>query len=435
MEKFDVIVIGSGPGGAAMAGGLASQGKTVGLVERDKWGGTCPNYGCDPTKILMGAVETLNRAKDLQIAGLHGELTLDWSELMSRKNAYTEPFPVNYKKSLELSKNITPLTGDATFTEDENLQVGDKLYSAERYIIATGQKPSLPDFPGHELFKTSNDFLSLEKLPASIIILGTGYVALEIGQIAAAAGSKVTLVARRQNHINGFDDELAQVFLKQIEVAGIELVEDFVTEKAEATATGLQISAADGRTLEAAYLIAATGRVAAIDTLGLDKVGVTSNRRGIEVNDFLQTSNPKIYAIGDVLDKTQPKLTPVAGYEARYLLKNLEAEKPEAISYPATPSIIFGSSKLAQVGSQEGKTHTLDMTGWYTYKRVGDPKALAKITTNAEGQIIGATVLSTLADELINYLALLINQKIDAKAIQNQILAYPTPASDLQYLY
>ncbi|RZI48366.1 dihydrolipoyl dehydrogenase family protein [Lactococcus kimchii] len=435
MENFDVIIIGSGPAGAAMASGLASQGKKVGLVERDKWGGTCPNYGCDPTKIMMSAVETLNHAKDMKLSGVHGELKLDWSELMARKNAYTSPFSDNYKGQLDKSKNITALTGTATFTVDKKLQVGHHVYSAAHYIIATGQKPSYPKFLGNEFFNTSNDFLSLEKLPASMIILGTGYVALELAQIATAAGSKVTLVARRKRHINGFDDELAQAFLKQIESAGIEIVEDFVTEKAEKTGEGYQILSSDGRKLTAAYLLVATGRIPAIEHLGLENVGVQTTSHGIVANKFLQTSNPKIYAIGDVLDKTQPRLTPVAGYEARYLLKNLYAKNPNPISHPATPSLIFGSSKLAQIGSTEGKTQVLDMTNWYTYKRVADPKALAKVTTNAKGQIIGATVLSTLADEIINYLAFLINQKIDAKDIQNQILAYPTAASDLQYLY
>ncbi|GBG97509.1 glutathione reductase [Lactococcus termiticola] len=163
----------------------------------------------------MSAVETKQKAVHMQEAGIQGELSIDWKQLMARKNAFTEPFPAMMEGSLKSSGLVT-LHGEASFQEDESLKVGDELYTADNYLIATGQKPLIPQIPGKEYFKTSNDFLALEEMPASMVFLGTGFVALELAQIAAAAGSQVTVIARHQLKVNGFDQELALDFIDQI---------------------------------------------------------------------------------------------------------------------------------------------------------------------------------------------------------------------------
>ncbi|GBG97508.1 FAD-dependent oxidoreductase [Lactococcus termiticola] len=206
----------------------------------------------------------------------------------------------------------------------------------------------------------------------------------------------------------------------------------------EVTENGGKLTLKDGKgyEIQTDYAVAAIGRGAAVGSLHLDRVNVTVNRGGIAVNEFLQTSNPKIYALGDVIDKTAGRLTPVSGFEARYLLANWDKQSPEAISYPAIPSIVFGATKLAKVGETTGSSvKEIDTTGWYTYRRVGDPLAKIKLYSNEEGLIVGASILSTLADELVNFLSILINKKISLMEAKSLIMAYPTPASDLTYYY
>lgn len=434
-EEFDVIVIGSGPGGAALANGLKAQGKKVALVERDKWGGTCPNYGCDPTKILMSAVETLRRAKAMQAAGVKGELSLDWAGMLERKLAFTEPFPERMRSGLD-SSGISLLYGQASFLPDEQgLQVGDGVYQANNYVIATGQTARPLEIEGKAYLHDSNDFLALPELPKRVVFLGTGFVALELAQIAQASGAEVTLIARHSVQVKGFDEEISSDFIEQLKKEGLNFVENVDVQKVERFGESYCLSDGKGFELETDYLVAAVGRVPAVSGLGLENSGVELARDGIVVNEFLQTSQPNIYALGDVISKKGGKLTPVAGFEARYLVENWEKAERQGIRYPAFPLIVYGASKLATVGDVSGKAKELDMSSWYTYRRVADPIAKIKLYHDETGLIVGASILSTLADELVNHLAFLINQKISLEECQKSIMAYPTVASDLQYFY
>ncbi|MGJ3994662.1 FAD-dependent oxidoreductase, partial [Lactiplantibacillus plantarum] len=190
--------------------------------------------------------------------------------------------------------------------------------------------------------------------------------------------------------------------------------------------------------------ISSAGRIPNADQLGLANVGVTFDRHGIQVNDHLQTANPHIYAIGDVSDTPVPKLTPVAGFEARYLVGEL-THPGAAIKYPVVPTQVFAAPKLAQVGisaaaatehPDEYRVNTLDMTKWFIYYRFGAQQAQAKVVVaKASGQVVGATLLSDVADEMVNYFTLLIEKHVTLPDLQRLVLAYPTPASDLQYLY
>lgn len=322
-EQYDVVVIGGGPAGNAIASGLQAQGKSVLIVEADLWGGTCPNRGCDPKKILLSAVEAQQAAQHLQHQGLTGTPTIDWPALMAHKRGYTDGINDGTLKGLQ-HQGIATLHGQAHFQND-------------------GLQLTAPDF---------------------------------------------------------------------------ELTTDLV--------------------------ISSAGRIPNADQLGLENVGVTFNRHGIQVNDRLQTANPHIYAIGDVSDTPVPKLTPVAGYEARYLVQQL-TQPGAAITYPVIPTQVFAVPKLAQVGlsatdaadqPDKYRVNTLDMTKWFSYYRFGARQAQAKVIIDqASGQVVGATLLSDVADEMINYLTLLIEKHVTLAQLQQLVLAYPTPASDLQYLY
>lgn len=440
MKKYDYIVIGSGPGGNAFAFAMKELGHSVLVVEKDKWGGTCPNYGCDPTKIMMALVEAKRRAENLSSAGLHGSLSIDWKEMLARKKAYSDMVPSRTKEGLKQA-GISLIYGAASFTNSGNVRVKEEEYSADKYIIATGARPRILDIEGSEHLMTSHDFLELEELPQRIIFLGSGYVSLELAQIANAAGAEVSILTHGTLDIRGFDKDFSVAYIKQLQKEGISFVDGFSPSKVEKNRTELKIKADDGRSFTADLIFAAVGRVANIDDLNLDALGIEADLKGIRVNDFLQTSKQNIYALGDVLYKKEPKLTPVSGFEARYLAHSFsnKIESMEAIKYPALPTLIFGSSKLAKIGQTQildvENERSLDMTEWYTYKRIADPLSKIKIIVNQRNEILGATILSSVAEELVNILNFCINEGINLDRFQNMIMAYPTIASDLFYLY
>lgn len=439
MEKFDVIVIGSGVGGMACANPLQNAGKKVAVVEMDLWGGTCPNRGCDPKKVLIGAVEAKTQVRQLQGKGFNNQPKIDWPQLMAFKKTFTDPAPESFQRSLNAA-GIETIKGQASFVSQDTLRVGTRQLQAKDIIIATGQRPSLPEIPGAELLHTSTDFLSLSTLPHEMIFLGAGYITFELATIAAACGSQVTIIHHNNRPLKAFDEMLVQEMTTQMAAKGIKFEWD--TEITAALTDGnnrVQLRTDDEKSYTADYVVAATGRIPNIEGLSLEKAGVAVNRGGIAVDEFLQTNVSHIYACGDVVAKRRPKLTPVATFEGSYVASRILGETA-AINYPLIPTIVYGSPKLAETGQtianpDAGETETvMDLTQWFTYRRVNEDIAKVKLVKNTEGMLIGASVLSERADDMINYLTFCIQQKLTTEDLTKMIMGYPTLASDLSYL-
>lgn len=442
-KQYDVIVIGGGPAGTAMASGLKAHGKDVLIVEADLWGGTCPNRGCDPKKILLSAVEAKTAAENLQGRGLIDGPTIDWPALMAHKRGYTDGIDAGTLSGLK-SQSIATLHGEAHFQTDGQLNVAGTVVQATDYVIATGQRPAILPITGHDYFKTSTDFLDLDEMPKRVAFVGGGYVGFELATIASAANADVHLIHHNARPLKEFDGEMVQDLMTNLRQNNVKFDLNVELQSVTKAADGYHLKAANGFELVTDLVICSAGRIPNADHLGLENVGVTYNRHGVQVNDHLQTANPHIYAIGDVSDTPVPKLTPVAGFEARYLVGQLTTPGA-AIAYPVVPTQVYAEPKLAQVGlsaatataqPQRYEIHDLDMTKWFTYYRFGAQQARAKVIIDRTTQtIVGATVLSAIADEMINYLTLLIKKRMTLADLQGVVLAYPTPASDLSYLY
>lgn len=176
------------------------------------------------------------------------------------------------------------------------------------------------------------------------------------------------------------------------------------------------------------------------ESLALEQANIVFDKHGIAVNDYLQTSNPKIFACGDIVSRKTPKLTPVATFEGNYVAKRITDATSEPIKYPIIPTIVYASPKLAEVGvtkshaSSSDQVVEMDLTSWFTYHRVNEPVAKAELTFDQQNYLIGAAVISEQADELIDDLTLVINQKLTKKELDSYIMGYPTLASDLSYL-
>lgn len=445
MDKYDVVVIGSGPGGAAAAYALKAGGKRVALIEDDLWGGTCPNRGCDPKKMLVSGMEVVERNNQMIGKGFSRIESIDWPELMAFKRSYTEPFSESFKKGVEES-GIDAIEGSARFIGDARIEVGEDVIEADAFVIATGQRPSILNVEGKELLLTSTDFLDMDELPERMAFLGAGYIAFELAAIANAAGSEVTIIHHNDRPLKGFDAELVGSLVKAYEDKGIAFAFDVdvesISEEGQGFSVQGKIEGAQSYSECFDCVVGATGRIPNVEALDLENAHVEYDGHGIAADGFLQTSNPAIYAVGDVVAKKIPKLTPTASFEGAYLARRILGDEAEPIAYPPIVSIVYGSPKLAQVGV--GATETADhaeryrlddrdITGWFTYRRIGEPVSKVKIVREGE-RLVGASALSSQADALINHLAILIDSGIVRKDLDRMILGSPTLASDLSSL-
>lgn len=439
MNHYDVIIIGAGPAGVAAASALADH-KRVLVIEHDLWGGTCPNRGCDPKKMLYRAAELTAATRDMQPAGVRGDLTINWPALMAHKRSYTRNVPSGTLTGLHAS-GVNTRHGGVTFVNRHTVSVADEVFDADDIILATGRKPALPQIPGAEWLQTSNEFLDLDQLPQRIAFIGAGYVAVELANIAAAAGAEVHMINRSETILRSWDEPAVKTLKHAMINAHIHWHDNVHLSSVTKSPHGVWLHGEDGFALDVNAAFAATGRSADLG-IDLSPIGLTMTAKGLAVDPFMQTKIAHIYAIGDAVAKTQPKLTPVASFEGRYVARHLLGMS-EPIQYPVIPEIVFSTTQIARVGvdvatAKADLDHYLvkdqDVSAWYTYHRQLDHTArVVTITAKQTGLLVGALVVGLHAEELINQFTLLIQQH-RAFDPQAMLFAYPSASSDLQYL-
>lgn len=439
MEKYDAIVIGSGPAGNSAAYGLKEQGKKVAIIESDLWGGTCPNRGCDPKKMLMSGVEAQKRIETMLGKGFDQTPKIVWEDLMTFKKSYTDFVPQNTKEGLDAAE-IDRYQGQASFLDANQIVVNDQELSANQFLIATGQRPAVLSIDGQDLLQSSTDFLDLNHLPKKMAFIGAGYIAFELAVIASAAGSEVHIIHHNDRPLKEFDQELVNDLVEHMKADGIQFHFNVNTKSVELMHPNYRITG-ENFELVVDMVIGATGRIPNVEGLNLEKAGVSYDKRGIKVDEHLRTTQQNIFACGDVIAKKQPKLTPVAGFEAGYVVNVMNGDT-EAIDYPLIPTIVFGDQRLARIGLSDREladhpekyhSETTDLSSWYTYHRINDQGAKIKIVYDEDDKIVAITCLSQLADEVINYLLIILTKKMTHEEVEKYIFAYPSPASDLSY--
>ncbi|MGP5428014.1 dihydrolipoyl dehydrogenase family protein [Enterococcus malodoratus] len=439
MEKYDAIVIGSGPAGNSAAYGLKEQGKKVAIIESDLWGGTCPNRGCDPKKMLMSGVEAQKRIETMLGKGFDQTPKIVWEDLMTFKKSYTDFVPQNTKEGLDAAE-IDRYQGQASFLNANQIVVNDQELSANQFLIATGQRPAVLSIDGQDLLQSSTDFLDLNHLPKKMAFIGAGYIAFELAVITSAAGSEVHIIHHNDRPLKEFDQELVNDLVEHMKADGIQFHFNVNTKSVELMHPNYRITG-ENFELVVDMVIGATGRIPNVEGLNLEKAGVSYDKRGIKVDEHLRTTQQNIFACGDVIAKKQPKLTPVAGFEAGYVVNAMNGDT-EAIDYPLIPTIVFGDQRLARIGLSEREladhpekyhSETTDLSSWYTYHRINDQGAKIKIIYDEDDKIVAITCLSQLADEVINYLLIILTKKMSHEEVEKYIFAYPSPGSDLSY--
>ena len=466
-NMFNIVVIGTGVAASTVAWECHGAGWTIAIIDSRPFGGTCALRGCDPKKVLVGAAELIDWARRMQYKGISREVTrelnLDWSQLMQFKRTFTEPVPDDREDSFNKA-GIVAFHGNARFAGPNIIRITndgndpDQTIQSEHILIATGAKPAKLNIKGEENVITSDEFLDLDNLPKNILFIGGGYISFEFAHLAARAGSEVTILHRGKRPLGGFDPDLVNILLKKTNEVGINVKLDSSVKKIDTTDNGRKFavhvstpenSQGDNREsqiIETDLVVHGAGRVPDTDSLDVQTGGVELDvKGGIKVNEYLQSvSNPSVYAAGDAAATRGIPLTPVAAYEGHVVAQNLLDGNHLKPNYEGIPSVVFTIPPLTSVGLQEHtakqlglhfKTNFQDTSSWYNSRRVGETcsgyKVLVEDTTD---RILGAHMLGTHSEEVINLFATAIRLDLKAEAIKKGIYTYPTNSYDITYM-
>jgi glutathione reductase (NADPH) len=445
-RQYDLVVVGTGVT-SAVASRCREAGWTVAVVDSRPFGGTCALRGCVPKKILVGAAEAVQDARDLADKGVPaGTLAVDWPALMRFKRSLVDPTTERTEQAWA-KVGIEQFHGRARFVGLTTLAVGGDRLTGRRVLIAAGARPATLPFPGAHRLITSEDFLSLDALPPRIVFVGGGYIAFELAHVAARAGIEVTILHRGTRPLEAFDPDLVDLLVKRTRELGIRVELGTEVQGVEARGDGVAVlgsRAGRERRFETDLAVHAAGRVPDIDDLDLDAAGVTRERRGVVVNDHLQSvSNPAVYAGGDAA-ASGPPLTPKADHDAAVLATNLLEGNRRVVRYDGIASAVFSLPPLASAGLTEAaarasgrrfRTHWQDTSSWFNTRRVGETASAFKVLVE-EGtdRILGAHLLGPHADETINLFAMAIRVGIPAGQLREALYAYPTFGSDIRFM-
>ena len=439
---FDLFVIGGGSGGIATARRAAEYGAKVGLAEFDRLGGTCVNRGCIPKKLMVYASHFPDLFEDAQGYGWSAvNSTLDWQKMIKVVNQEVERLNGVYQRMLDNSK-VEVFRDYAKFLDPHTLEVGDRAITAEKILIAVGGKPVKPNISGIEHAIVSDDMFHLQEQPKRVVILGGGYIGVEFACIMHGLGSEVTLLIRKDLILTGFDHDLRTAIQEGMQQHGIRIIKMTEPPVIEKTAAGLQVKV-KGETEETvivdAVSLAATGRQPNLDNLGLEQAGVEVKQGAIAVDEYSQTSQEHIYAVGDCTDRIN--LTPVAINEGRAFADTHFGGKSRKMSYENIPTAIFSIPEGATVGLTEAKARKQygEAVKIYrarfkpTYHSLSgrDEKTMVKLVVDQNtDKVLGAHMVGEQAAEIIQGMAIALKMGATKKDFDATVGIHPSTAEE-----
>ena len=446
-KNFDLAVIGTGAAGASAANGCRSAGWNVAIIDSRPFGGTCALRGCDPKKVLVGAAEVIERTRQMAGKGIAFEDTrIDWPALIRFKRTFTEPVPADREQQFSQA-GIAVFHGRARFTDKTTVQVGNEMLVGRFVVVAAGARPATLGVPGEEHLTTSDKFLELDELPSRIIFVGGGYVSIEFAHVSARSGAQVQILHRGARPLEKFDPDIVARLVKATQELGVTVRVNTEVQRIEKSSSCFIVHGSvngSSQTFEADMVVHGAGRVPDIDDMQLKTGGVEHTKRGVTVNDYLQSvSNPSVYAAGDAAAKGPP-LTPVAAMEGEVVAANLLKGNHRTSDLAAVASIVYALPPVASVGLLESgakekglkfRVNHQDTSEWYSSRRLGAKYSAFKVLVEDETErILGAHLIGPHAEEQINLFTLAIRSGIRGSEIENALFAYPTGASDLGYM-
>jgi len=445
-KSYDIIIIGGGNAGFGVSTIAQDSGSSIAFIEERDFGGTCPNRGCTPKKVLAAATHALEEIDRAAALGI--EVTaakLDWAKLIQREKDMISFIPDAMENTARGRGDV--YRGTARFTGPNSVEVDGQVLTGANIVIATGSRPRSLPISGADLMITSDEILSEETQPQDILFVGGGVIAMEFSHLYARAGTGVTILEAMPRLLPRADRDAVVVLEKESRRIGIEIE----------TGAAVKTIQRDGKKLRVTYevngttntrlvdrVVNGTGRIANVEQLNLSKAQVEHEGVAIKTTPSLRSvSNPAIWVVGDAL-VSSPQLSPVATYEGRVVGQNIVNGADNSPDYAVVPSSVFTVPALAAVGLSEDEAKdqgrqirvtATDMSGWFSAKSYAEPVAWAKIIVDQNtDHILGAHMVGHHGEDLIQIFALAMQHGITAGALKENHFAYPTFASDIKNL-
>jgi glutathione reductase (NADPH) len=437
---FDLFVIGAGSGGVRAARMAAAKGKKVAIAEVSDLGGTCVNVGCVPKKLFVYASQFpeffhASKGYGWTIQQPH---SFDWETLRNNKTQEITRLNGIYQQLLTNS-GAQIINGRATLKGPQQVAINGQTYGAENILIATGGWPYIPEFEGSELAISSNEMFSLDQLPKQAVIVGGGYIAVEFAGILNGLGVQTDLIYRGDRLLKTFDPQCSDKVTEGMIAKGVNIHLKTEVSSISGKENNLTVHLNNGQSIEAGIALYATGRTANTKSLGLENTAIKTQANGaIVVNDYFQTAEPTIYALGDVIDRVQ--LTPVAIQESMLLLELLYGDSQSKMDYANIPTAVFSQPELATVGLTEQqakeqysniKVYESDFRPMFETLGQGEGRVYIKlIVDTATDRVVGCHMVGEHAAEIIQGIAIAIKAGATKTDFDQTMGIHPTVAEE-----
>ncbi len=436
---YDLFVIGAGSGGVRAARMAAGFGARVAVAEDRYMGGTCVNVGCVPKKLYVYASEYAKSFSDARNFGWDSSKpAFNWPTLRDNKKTEISRLNAIYDRLLE-GVNAEVIDGRARVVDAQTVAVGERQFTAEKILIATGGWPHIPPFPGSEYAITSNEIFDLEHFPERLVIVGGGYIAVEFAGIFNGLGSQVTQLYRGPLFLRGFDPDIRAHAAQEIAKTGVDLRFEVNVESIAQGPDGLEIRLTDGSQIEADTVLYATGRKANLDGLGLENVQVELSEFGtVIVDDEFRTTEPSIFALGDVTGGME--LTPVALAEGMSFARRQFGGLEYTVDYDFIPTAVFCQPNIGTVGFSEEEArakfghirlfkstfkpmkHTISGRDEQTFMKL--------VVDKASDRVVGVHMMGPDAGEIMQGIAIALRAGATKALFDTTIGIHPTAAEE-----
>ena len=441
--EVDTLVIGSGPGGYVAAIRAAQLGQKVIIVEKEYFGGVCLNVGCIPSKAMISASHRFEHAKESEDMGIKAEnVTVDFTKVQEWKGSVVKKLTGGVESLLKANK-VEIVKGEALFVTENEVRVNGEHYESTRYkfnncIIATGSRPiEIPGFKWSKRVLSSTGALALTEVPKKLVVIGGGYIGIELGNAIAGFGTEVTVLEGSKTILPGFEKKMSQLVNKRLKKKNVQIHTEALAKGVEESENGVVVTAevkGKEEKFEADYVLVTVGRRPNTDELGLDMAGIEMAERGlIKVDKTGKTNVNGIYAIGDIVPG--PALAHKASYEGKVAAEAIAGEH-SVVDYQCIPAVVFSDPELASVGltEDEAKEQGFDVkVAQFPFAANGralslnDTDGFMKLVTRKEdGLILGAQIAGSGASDMIAEMGLAIEAGMTAEDVALTIHAHPT---------
>jgi len=441
---YDYLAIGGGSGGIASINRAAMYGQKCAIIEAKALGGTCVNVGCVPKKVMWFAGQIADAFKYAPDYGFDAEIkSHHWQTLIENREAYISRIHASYDSVLG-KNNVDVIKGWAIIVDKNTVKVGDRLITAKRLLIATGGEPSIPEIEGKEHILDSDGFFAMQSQPKKVVIVGAGYIAVELAGLLNALGSETHLVVRKADPLREFDDMIRETLVEQMQEEGITIHRHTQITKIEKDQQGqFAIETNSKATLaDVDAVIYAIGRAPITSDIGLESVEVELDARGYIVTDEYQNTNVEnIYAVGDNTGRAQ--LTPVAVAAGRRLSERLfNGKTNEKLDYENIPTVVFSHPAIGTIGLTENEArekygdditvYNSSFTAMYTaITKHRQPTKMKLICQGENEKVIGIHIIGLGADEMLQGFSVAVKMGATKQDFDNTVAIHPTSSEEL----